>query len=72
MDNDEKSVRELAKEAGLFANAIQNIRSCDSKDMRLNNFIGIAKACGYGLVLEMNGYRIPLTPQEGAARTVNL
>lgn len=62
MDNDEKSVRELAKEAGLSANAIQNIRSGHSKDMHLSNFIGIVKACGYGLVLEKNGHRIPLTP----------
>lgn len=62
MEDDEKSVRELAKAAGLSANAIQNIRSGHSKDMRLSSFIGVAKACGYGLVLEKNGHRIPLTP----------
>lgn len=64
MENDEKSIRQLAKEAGLSANAIQNIRSGQSKDMRLSNFLGIAKACGYGLVLEKNGHRIPLTLSE--------
>ncbi len=67
MDNDEKSVRELAKHAGISANTIQNIRSGHSKDMKLSNFISVAKACGYGLVLEKNGNRIPLTmPEQNA------
>ncbi len=60
MDDDDTSVRKLAKEAGLSANAIQNIRSGKQKDIRLQNFASIAQACGYNLVLEKNGERIQL------------
>lgn len=59
MDEDEKSVRQLAKEAGLSATAIQKIRSGKSKDMRLSNFVGVVQACGYNIVLEKEGHRIP-------------
>jgi DNA-binding Xre family transcriptional regulator len=61
MDEDDKSVRQLAKEAGISANAIQNIRSGKSQDMRLKNFIGVVQACGYNIVLEKEGHRIPFT-----------
>ena len=60
MDGDNKSVRKLAKEAGLSANTIQNIRSGKQKDIRLQNFKNIAQAYGYDLVLEKNGERIPV------------
>jgi len=62
MDEDEKSVRELAKEAGLSATAIQKVRSGQSKDMSVKNFLNVIEACGYSLVLEKNGERIPLRP----------
>lgn len=62
MDEDDKSVRQLAKEAGLSANAIQNIRSGKSQDMRLKNFIGVVRAYGYNIVLEKEGRRIPFVP----------
>lgn len=62
MEEDDKSVRQLAKEAGLSANAIQNIRSGKSEDMRLKNFIGVVSALGYNIVLEKDGNRIPFVP----------
>lgn len=58
MDGDNKSVRKLAKEAGLSANTIQNIRSGKQKDIRLQSFKSIAEAYGYDLVLEKKGERI--------------
>lgn len=61
MEEDTKSVRQLAKEAGLSANAIQNIRSGKSEDMRLKNFVGVVSALGYNIVLEKDGHRIPFS-----------
>lgn len=61
MEGDCKSVRTLAKEAGLSANTIQNIRSGKQKDIRLQSFRNIAKAYGYELVLEKKGERISVS-----------
>ncbi|MDX2163923.1 MAG: hypothetical protein SFW07_00725 [Gammaproteobacteria bacterium] len=52
MQGDEKSVRELAKEAKVSPTIIQNIRSAKQKDMKLKNFINIIVACGFHMVLE--------------------
>ena len=60
MEDDEKSVRKLAAEAGLSPAVIQNIRSGKQKNIRLDNFRNIAHACGYSLVLEKDGERIPV------------
>jgi hypothetical protein len=60
MAEDEKSVRALAKEAGISATAIQKVRSGQSKDMSMKNFINVIEACGYELVLEKGNQRIPL------------
>ncbi len=59
MDEDDKSVRQLAKEAGISSTAIQKIRSGKSQDMRLSNFIHVVKACGYNIILEKDGHQIP-------------
>lgn len=63
MAEDEKSVRALAKEAGISATAIQKIRSGQSKDMSMKNFINVIEACGYELILEKGKHRIPLKSQ---------
>ena len=62
MEEDDKSVHQLAREAGVSANAIQNIRSGKSEDMRLKNFVGVVSALGYNIVLEKDGHRIPFSP----------
>ena len=64
MDKDQKSVRQLAKEAGISASVIQNIRSGKQEDIKLTNFMHIAQACGYHLELvsDQNKRRIPLSP----------
>ena len=60
MEEDAPSVRKLAKEAGLSATVIQNLRSGRQKDIKLNSFRSIARACGYHIVLEKEGERIPI------------
>jgi len=60
MDEDEKSVRQLAKAAGLSATSIQKVRSGKSKDMSFLNFLRVVEACGYSLMLEKGSRRIPL------------
>ena len=51
MENDGKSVRELAKEVGLSPTVIQKIKSGEQEDMKIKNFVNIAHACGYHLFL---------------------
>ena len=52
MENDGKSVRELAKEVGLSPTVIQNIKSGKQQDMKIKNFVSIAHACGYHILLK--------------------
>lgn len=58
MDNDNKSVRKLAKEVGLSPTVIQKLRSGKQEDMKLKNFVNISHACGYNIILEKNNDRI--------------
>lgn len=61
MENDHISVRQLAKTANISPSVIQNIRSGKQKDMKISNFLQIAQACGYHLILEKGEDRISLT-----------
>ena len=58
---DEKSVRSLAKEAGLHPNAIQNLRSGKTNDIKLTSFLKIAKAYGFSLQLVKGKKHISVT-----------
>jgi hypothetical protein len=58
---DEKSVRNLAKQAGLHPNAIQNLRSGKTDDIKLTSFLKIARAYGFSLQLVKGKKRIPVT-----------
>src|SRR5688572_17078693 len=60
MDNDNKSVRQLAKEIGLSATVIQKVRSGRQDDLKMQNFINISHACGYRVFLEKGRERIAL------------
>ncbi len=60
---DEKSVRSLAKEAGLHPNAIQNLRSGRTNDIKLTSFLRIARAYGFSLQLVKGKVHIPVTPK---------
>lgn len=58
---DEKSVRSLAKEAGLHPNAIQNLRSGKTNDIKLTSFLKIVRAYGFSLQLVKGKINIPVT-----------
>jgi DNA-binding Xre family transcriptional regulator len=60
MEEDEISVRDLAKEAGLSPTIIQKIRSGKQDDLKISNFVSIVKACGYKVILEKNDERIEI------------
>ena len=60
MENDGRSVRQLAKEVGLSPTVIQNLRSGKQEDMKIRNFISIAHACGFHLVLKNKKEQIPI------------
>ena len=60
---DEKSVRTLAKAAGLHPNAVQNLRSGKTTDIKLTSFLKIARAHGYELELVKGDVHIPVAPK---------
>jgi len=57
---DEKSVRILAKETGLHPNAVQNLRSGKTTDIKLSSFLKIIRAYGYSLELVKGKQHIPI------------
>ena len=57
---DAQSVRVLAKAAGLHPNAIQNLRSGKTTDIKLTSFMKIASAYGYTLELVKGKQHIPV------------
>ena len=59
-EDDEKSVRSLAKTAGLHPNAIQNLRSGKTADIKLTSFLKIARAHGFELELVKGKVHIPV------------
>jgi len=66
---DEKSVRILAKAAGLHPNAVQNLRSGKTTDMKFTSFLKIARAHGFRLELIKGNVHIPLLAKK---RKVNV
>lgn len=65
MEKDEISVRELAKEVGLSP-IIQKIRSGKQEDLKISNFVNIAHACGYKVILEKNDDRFEIEDRKGS------
>lgn len=59
-DGDDRSVRRLAKEAGMHPNAIQNLKSGKTKDIKLTSFLKIAHAFGFSLHLVKGRQHIPV------------
>jgi DNA-binding Xre family transcriptional regulator len=60
MEEDDMSVRKLAKAVGISPSVIQKLRSGEQQDLKLTNFVNIAKEFGYTLVLEKGENRIRL------------
>jgi len=52
MQEDEASVRKLAKEAGLSPTVIQAIRSGKKKNFTIQTFLKILESLGYSIILE--------------------
>lgn len=63
MEDDDVSIRELAKEAELSPSVIQDLRSGKQHDIKVSNLIKIAHAFGYEVILQKGKKR--LTFQEG-------
>lgn len=66
MEEDEISVRELAKEVGLSPTIIQKIRSGKQDDLKISNFVSIVGVCGYKVILEKNDERIEIENKKGS------
>lgn len=60
MEEDDVSVRKLAKAAGVSPTIIQGIRSGTSENITIKSLMKILKALGCSLVIEKNGNRLPL------------
>jgi DNA-binding Xre family transcriptional regulator len=60
MEEDEKSVRILAKESGLSPTVIQELRSGKKTNVTLKNFNNIIKSMGYKLYIKKGRKQIPL------------
>ena len=60
MKEDEVSVRELAKEAGLSSAIVQGIRSGTKQNITLQSFLKILNALGCSLIVKKNKETYPL------------
>lgn len=60
MEDDEISVRALAKEAGLSPTVIQEMRSGKKTNVTLKTFNNIVKSMGYKLYIKKGRKQIPL------------
>jgi DNA-binding Xre family transcriptional regulator len=60
MEDDDKSVRSLAKEADISPSVIQDLRTGKQSDIRVSNLIKIAEAFGYEVILQKGNERFTL------------
>lgn len=60
MQEDEVSVRELAKLAGVSPTIVQGIRSGERENVTIHSFVKILKALNCSLIVEKNGNYFPL------------
>lgn len=60
MEEDEISVRKLAKAADISPTVIQGLRSGSKKNITMNNFLKILKVLGCSLIIERKGRRVPM------------
>lgn len=62
MENDDISVRELAKLAGVSPTIVQEMRSGTKESFNTKSFFKVLKGLGYNFLLEKNGHVIPINP----------
>lgn len=60
MEDDDKSVRDLAKEVELSPSVIQDLRSGKQTDIKVSNLIKIAESFGYEVILQKGEERLAL------------
>ncbi len=60
MQEDDISIRELAKAAGISPTIIQGIRSGTSQNITMQSFFKMMRALGCSLIVEKNKLRFPL------------
>ncbi len=60
MEQDDISVRKLAKLAGVSPTVVQGVRSGDRENITVQSFVKILKALDCSLVVEKGGQRFPL------------
>ena len=70
MDDDHKSIRELAREAELSPSVIQDLRSGKQQDIKVSNLIKIAHAFGYQVILQKGKKRLIF--QEGKKENLSV
>lgn len=68
MEEDEISVRDLAKEVGLYPTIIQKVRSGKQDDLKISNFVSIVRACGFKVILEKDDERIEIENKKGRGK----
>jgi DNA-binding Xre family transcriptional regulator len=69
MEDDDISIRKLAKEADVSPSVIQDLRSGKQHDIKVSNLVKIAHAFGYEVILQKGKKR--LTFQEGIKNSKN-
>ena len=60
MEEDDKSVRSLAKEASISPSVIQDLRSGKQQDIKLSNLLRIVETLGYKVVLQKGEEQLTL------------
>lgn len=63
MENDNKTVRSLAKEADISPSVIQDLRSGKQNDIKVSNLIKIAESFGYKVILQKGDEQLALHDQ---------
>ena len=58
IDNNQKSISEIAKEANINPSLIQDICNNTKQDIKISQFLKVIKACDYNLILEKGENRI--------------
>jgi DNA-binding Xre family transcriptional regulator len=60
MEEDDKSVRGLAKEAGISPSVVQDLRSGKQQDIKVSNLIRIVEILGYKVILQKGEEKLTL------------
>lgn len=69
MEDDDVSIRELAKEAEISPSVIQDLRTGKQHDIKVSNLIKIAHAFGYEVILQKGKKQLAF--QEGTKASKN-